>query len=245
MPMNTALHMFADNAEQLEEQWKERDAAQGKERAEAFYDTKFRVKRTNGEYKEIPAPDPALEGPVADVHCHLSMLDNRDLTLARAAFYGVNLMCCVSDICEDAGTVYTGIGGWTMSASAWQHVIDPDSFLFDPIIRLICGCHPHNAKDYNSSVETGLLERVADTRTGALGEIGLDYHSDLSPRCSWRIERACPSSSISARRTTTPCASSTRRACPKAAPSCTASTWAWPRSSLGWSAAAISASVDR
>lgn len=182
MAMTTALHMFADNSDKLEEQWKQRDAEAGIEREEAFYDLKFRVKKKDGEYKEIPAPEPALEGPVADVHCHLSMLDNRDLSLARSAAYNINLMVCVTDIVEDAGSVYSSMGGWIMSAGAWQHVIDKDSFVFDPIIRLTCGCHPHNAKDYNSSVESGLLERLADKRTCALGEIGLDYHYDFSPR---------------------------------------------------------------
>lgn len=179
MAMTTALQMFADNADELEAQWKE----QGKVRDEKhFYDAKFRIPKKNGEYKEIPAPEPALEGPLADVHCHLSMLENRDLTLARAAAHNVNFMCCITDINEDAGTVYSGIDGWAMSASAWYSIIDKEAFLFEPVIRLGCGCHPHNAKDYNSSVEAGLLQRLADRRTCCLGEIGLDYHYDLSPR---------------------------------------------------------------
>lgn len=44
------------------------------------------------------------------------------------------------------------------------------------------GCHPHNAKYYDASLEEELLERLADPRVSALGEIGLDYHYDFSPR---------------------------------------------------------------
>lgn len=182
MALSSALHMFADNADELEAQQAARDAEEGKVHEKAFYDLKFRVRRKSGSYKEVPAPDPALEGPLADVHCHLSMLDDRDLSLARAAAYDVDFMCCVTDIAEDAGTVYSGMDGWAMSAGAWLSVLDKDSFLFEPRIRLACGCHPHNAKDYNSSIEAALLQRLADKRTCAIGEIGLDYHYYLSPR---------------------------------------------------------------
>lgn len=44
------------------------------------------------------------------------------------------------------------------------------------------GCHPHNAKYYNEELEAKLLESLADPRTSALGEIGLDFHYDFSPR---------------------------------------------------------------
>lgn len=182
MVMNSALHMLADNADQLEAQQVARDAEEGRVREAPFYDMKFRVRKKNGTYREVPAPEPSLEGPLADVHCHLSLLDKRDLTLARAAAYHIDFMCCITDITEDAGAVYAGMDGWAMSASAWLSVLNRDAFLFEPIIKLACGCHPHNAKDYTSSVESALLQRLADRRTCALGEIGLDYHYDLSPR---------------------------------------------------------------
>ena len=182
MALRSALHMFADNADELEAQWDAADRAAGKEPEQVFYDTKFRVRKKNGEYKEVTAPEPALEGRLADAHCHLSMLANRDLTLARAASLNVEFMCCITDIVEDAGAVYAGMDGWAMSAGAWLSIIDKDAFLFDPTIRLACGCHPHNAKDYNTSIEAALLQRLADKRTCAIGEIGLDYHYDLSPR---------------------------------------------------------------
>ena len=44
------------------------------------------------------------------------------------------------------------------------------------------GCHPHNAKHYDDALEAVLRERLHDARVSALGEIGLDYHYDFSPR---------------------------------------------------------------
>ena len=44
------------------------------------------------------------------------------------------------------------------------------------------GCHPHNAQHYDDALEAVLRERLHDGRVSALGEVGLDYHYDLSPR---------------------------------------------------------------
>ena len=44
------------------------------------------------------------------------------------------------------------------------------------------GCHPHNAQHYDDALEAVLRERLHDARVSALGEVGLDYHYDLSPR---------------------------------------------------------------
>ncbi len=49
------------------------------------------------------------------------------------------------------------------------------------------GCHPHNAKHYHDALEADLRERLADQRVSALGEIGLDYHYDFSPREDQRL----------------------------------------------------------
>ena len=51
-----------------------------------------------------------------------------------------------------------------------------------PRIRIATGCHPHNAKHYDDALEAALRERLHDGRVSAVGEIGLDYHYDLSPR---------------------------------------------------------------
>lgn len=54
-------------------------------------------------------------------------------------------------------------------------------------VELFCsaGVHPHEAKSYSDEVERSLremLDRREELRIMALGEIGLDYYYDLSPR---------------------------------------------------------------
>ncbi|EDR07051.1 uncharacterized protein LACBIDRAFT_328338 [Laccaria bicolor S238N-H82] len=44
------------------------------------------------------------------------------------------------------------------------------------------GVHPHDAKHYTDAVEKDILEAMTHPRCVALGEIGLDYHYDNSPR---------------------------------------------------------------
>ncbi len=52
-----------------------------------------------------------------------------------------------------------------------------------PEVRLIIGCHPHNASSYDKEVEERLVQALAtDARVVGIGEIGLDYHYDKSPR---------------------------------------------------------------
>lgn len=51
-----------------------------------------------------------------------------------------------------------------------------------PRVRIAVGCHPHNAKFYNDGLEADLRALLMDPRVSALGEIGLDYHYDFSPR---------------------------------------------------------------
>ena len=48
------------------------------------------------------------------------------------------------------------------------------------------GCHPHNARFYDDGLEAELRRRLKDPRVAALGEIGLDYHYDFSPRDAQR-----------------------------------------------------------
>lgn len=51
-----------------------------------------------------------------------------------------------------------------------------------PNLYAIVGWHPESAKDYTPAAEAVLREQLADPKTVALGEIGLDYHWDTSPR---------------------------------------------------------------
>ena len=44
------------------------------------------------------------------------------------------------------------------------------------------GVHPHNARNYCDAVEKTVLSYLQHPKCALLGEIGLDYHYDLSPR---------------------------------------------------------------
>lgn len=49
-------------------------------------------------------------------------------------------------------------------------------------VYAVIGVHPHEAKTYSPAVEKRLVELSAAQKVVAFGEIGLDYHYDLSPR---------------------------------------------------------------
>lgn len=49
-----------------------------------------------------------------------------------------------------------------------------------PNLYAIVGWHPESSKDYTPAAEKLLIEQLADPKTVALGEIGLDYHWDTS-----------------------------------------------------------------
>jgi len=44
-----------------------------------------------------------------------------------------------------------------------------------------CGVHPHDAEDFSSDIDP-FSEMLSDSKVRAVGEIGLDYFYDLSPR---------------------------------------------------------------
>ena len=52
----------------------------------------------------------------------------------------------------------------------------------DPRLWATVGIHPHDATSWNSEVEAKLKRWLAHPRVVALGEIGLDFYRDLSPR---------------------------------------------------------------
>jgi len=52
-----------------------------------------------------------------------------------------------------------------------------------PDVSIIMGCHPHNAASYNQAVEEQMIQALTtDARVVGIGEVGLDYHYDHSPR---------------------------------------------------------------
>jgi len=121
--------------------------------------------------------------PVADTHAHLDMLDDPALALARAALAGVAFVATIADPSEDAARTYASLSEWLDKAREMLAAVDltgPSPEL--PSVRVVVGVHPHNAKDLTPQVEGELIRLASDARTAAIGEIGLDYHYDHSPR---------------------------------------------------------------
>lgn len=49
-------------------------------------------------------------------------------------------------------------------------------------IYAVVGIHPHDASSYNEEIEKELIELAKNKKVMAIGEIGLDYYYDNSPR---------------------------------------------------------------
>jgi TatD DNase family protein len=52
----------------------------------------------------------------------------------------------------------------------------------EPRLVATAGIHPHDARDWNSESEAWLRKLLRDPRVVAVGETGLDFHYDHSPR---------------------------------------------------------------
>jgi len=102
-----------------------------------------------------------------DTHCHLEMIQEKaKLTdLAQLLEFCTPLpermvhVACHPDVFEQAV-----------------------AFMEDPRIFATFGVHPHEASLYTPAVEADLLRHLKHPKAVALGEIGLDYHYDMSPR---------------------------------------------------------------
>lgn len=152
-----------------------------------FEDAVFRQKRKHGKWRAVEAP--VLEGPVADTHAHLQMLPSPAWALARAGAHGLGFVETIVDPAEDGFVSFEELPGWLMGAVGLMRrmgqagAVDVSGGLPAlPRVRIAAGVHPHNAKLYTPELEAALRDRLHDPRVSAVGEIGLDYHYDLSPR---------------------------------------------------------------
>ena len=153
----------------------------GTDAAGGFADAAFRAKKKHS-LREVAPPEPALEHVLSDTHVHLAMLRDPARALARAAVHRVGFLCCISDPTGDADVVYSQIDEWARQAADVLPCIAPDVGVSVPHVRIACGCHPHEARLYDDAVEARLVRHLKDPRTCCVGEIGLDYHYDHSPR---------------------------------------------------------------
>lgn len=148
-------------------------------------DMLFYQKRKKGKIRFVNPPQ--LCGPVADTHAHLDMLKNPARALARSAYYGVSFICTIMDVQEDDRTTFEKLPQWLDEAAKLYQTFELGSFAeVAPKVRVGIGCHPHNAKYYDDVLEERLLKALKNSLVAAIGEVGLDYHYDHSPRPNQR-----------------------------------------------------------
>ncbi|MDH7480357.1 MAG: TatD family hydrolase [Armatimonadota bacterium] len=104
---------------------------------------------------------------LVDTHCHLNHHDfaaDLDLVLHRAESSGVTRIICVGyDLPSSIRAVEL--------AEKYSHVF------------AAVGIHPHDAKTFEPEVEAKLAQLASESqKVVAIGETGLDYYRNLSPR---------------------------------------------------------------
>jgi TatD DNase family protein len=102
----------------------------------------------------------------SDSHAHLTMEPfdgDRDAVIARAKDAGIVHIVTISSYIGDAARC---------ADLAARH----------DFIHFSAGVHPHEAKGWNDDVARGIRDATQRPKAIAIGEIGLDYHYDLSPR---------------------------------------------------------------
>ncbi len=105
-----------------------------------------------------------------DSHVHLDDLryaDNQDEIVSEYLQQGVQLV--INNSC-DYNSMLQGVQLAQKYASVYCTV----------------GMHPHDAKSYDQTFEQKMVELAQLPKTVAVGEIGLDYHYDLSERAQQR-----------------------------------------------------------
>lgn len=125
--------------------------------------------------RKVELPDLGSGG--ADTHAHLDLMEDPAGALVRSAQAGLDLVMSIVDLTEDPEKTLDGLDGWLESAT-----LAADGVLV-PVVRLIAGVHPHNARLWTADMALRLRELCAsDPRVRGLGELGLDFHYDHSPR---------------------------------------------------------------
>jgi TatD DNase family protein len=114
----------------------------------------------------VSLPEVSLpEGSLVDTHCHLDdpkFDPDRAQVIERALAAGVELMMAI------------GTGGLLDVA-----IQQAERY---PFIYATIGVHPHDAAKATSDTFARLRDLAGHPKVLAIGEIGLDYHYDFSPR---------------------------------------------------------------
>ena len=118
-----------------------------------------------------------------DTHCHIAdprFDGDRDAVIQRFLDAGVRRVLVVTDPREEIFDGPEDEGGKLVAVGNQSRVfdlVDRHAFLYGAI-----GVHPHNASGWDVDAEGTVLEYLKRPKCRLLGEIGLDYHYDLSPR---------------------------------------------------------------
>lgn len=151
-------------------------------------------KKSGADAKIVDVPDIQYPISLIDSHAHINMLNNSSLAIARSGFYGVKFIECMVDVLSeesssfytDADNIFTEAQNMLLNftGGAPNNVFTQDVKV--PEFAISVGIHPHYASSYSETAEADLREFLDNPKTNALGEIGLDYHYDFSPRPAQR-----------------------------------------------------------
>jgi len=108
---------------------------------------------------------------IADTHAHLDMLADPVAALRNAKAAGVGLIATVVNVLEEPEHTFTQLESWKEQAGAT-----------DIEVPIIVGTHPHVASKTDEHALDLIRHYAQDPRVMAVGEMGLDYHYDHSPR---------------------------------------------------------------
>lgn len=118
------------------------------------------------ELRGVENGTPDAIAPLIDTHCHLDMAqfgDDREAVIGRAKEAGFDSLITVgSDL--DSSLKALNLAG--------QY-----DFIYASV-----GIHPHDAKNFSQQTYEDLKEMTKNKKVVAIGETGLDYHYDHSPR---------------------------------------------------------------
>jgi TatD DNase family protein len=103
---------------------------------------------------------------ICDSHCHLQ--DRRFRNEIEKVILNA----------KESGVEKILVPGWDLRSSREAVEI---SNKFDNVYAA-CGVHPHDAKFYNGTIENKIIELTGNKNVVAVGEIGLDYYRNLSPK---------------------------------------------------------------
>lgn len=110
----------------------------------------------------------ASELGLTDSHCHLTdqrFADDQAEVIARARLAGVKRIVAVG-------------GGGPIEDSEASARLAAD----DPDLSATAGIHPHDAKSYDDAIEARIVALIEAGSISAVGETGLDYFYEHSPR---------------------------------------------------------------